>query len=67
MPIVRRGEPIGRWLSIAWDPRRFLARYGEQFVGELTSYSRRRFLRPRVPRRLPPLARPREQTNEAAG
>jgi LysR family cyn operon transcriptional activator len=67
VPIVRRGEPIGRWLSIAWDPRRFLAPYGEQFVGELTSYSRRRFLRPRVPRRLPPLARPREQTNEAAG
>lgn len=67
VPVVRRGEPIGRWLSVAWDPRRFLAPYGAQFVDELIEYSRRGFPRPRVPRRLPPLPRPREQTNEAAG
>ena len=67
VPIVRGGEPIGRWLSIAWDPRRFLARYGEQFVDELVEYSRRGFLLPRLPRRLPPLPRPREQGNGAAG
>jgi LysR family transcriptional regulator, cyn operon transcriptional activator len=67
VPVVRQGEPISRWLSVAWDPRRFLALYGEQFVDELIRYSRRRFPRPRVPRRLPPLPKPREQTNETAG
>jgi LysR family cyn operon transcriptional activator len=67
VPIIRGGEPIGRWLSIAWDPRRFLASYGEQFVDELVEYSRRRFLLPRLPRQMPPLPRPREQTNSATG
>jgi LysR family cyn operon transcriptional activator len=60
VPIVRRGEPIGRWLSIAWDPRRFLAPYAERFVEELAEHSRRAYSRPPATRRLPPLARPRE-------
>jgi LysR family transcriptional regulator, cyn operon transcriptional activator len=52
VPLVRRGEPIGRWASIAWDPRRFLAPYAEQFVEELVEHSRRAFPRPELTRRL---------------
>jgi LysR family transcriptional regulator, cyn operon transcriptional activator len=52
VPLVRRGEPIGRWATIAWDPRRFLAAYAEQFVEELVEHSRRAFPRPELTRRL---------------
>jgi LysR family transcriptional regulator, cyn operon transcriptional activator len=44
--------PIGRWASISWDPRRFLAPYGEQFVAELVEYSRSAFPRPELTGRL---------------
>lgn len=60
VPIVRRGEPIGRWASVSWDPRRFLAPYAEQFVDELVAYSRRAYPRPNLNRRVPPLPRPKE-------
>jgi LysR family transcriptional regulator, cyn operon transcriptional activator len=52
VPLVRRGEPIGRWASIAWDPRRFLAPYADQFVAELVEHSRRAFPRPELTRRV---------------
>jgi len=60
VPIVRRGEPIGRWASISWDPRRFLAPYAAQFVDELADFARRAHPRPLLTRRLPPLPRPKE-------
>ena len=41
VPLVQRGAPIGRWLSLAWDPRRFLAPYAEDFVEELVVYTTR--------------------------
>lgn len=56
IPLVQRGTPLGRWLGIAWDPRRVLPPYAEQFVEELVRYCRgapvNRFLRraPRLPR-----------------
>ena len=40
MPLVQRGVSIGGWLSIAWDPRRFLAPYAERFAEELVAHSR---------------------------
>jgi LysR family cyn operon transcriptional activator len=57
VPVVQRGVPLGRWVSIAWDPRRFLAPYAEQFVEELVAYSR---AHPGwgIRRRPPPLPRP---------
>ena len=67
VPIVHRGEPIGRWAIIAWDPRRFLAPYGEQFVAELVDYSRRAYPRPPLTRRLPLPRRPKEPADEVAG
>jgi LysR family cyn operon transcriptional activator len=41
MTILRRGEPLGQWASVSWDPRRFLAPYGEQSITELVAYTRR--------------------------
>ena len=41
IPLVYRGASIGRWAHIAWDPRRFLAPYAEQFVEELVAYAQR--------------------------
>ena len=58
-PIVQHGTPIGRWLGIAWDPRRFLAPYAEQFVEELVEYCRHTTTN-RFTRRAPPLPRPKE-------
>jgi LysR family cyn operon transcriptional activator len=61
VPLFQRGAPIGRWLSIAWDPRRFLAPFAEQFVEELVAYSKRDVAaKPGFTRRLPLLPRPKE-------
>lgn len=63
LPLVQRGAPIGRWLSLAWDPRRFLAPYAKQFVDELVAYARRASVKPGYIRRAPPLPRPKERTH----
>jgi DNA-binding transcriptional LysR family regulator len=59
IPLVQRGTPLGRWLGLAWDPRRVLPPYAERFIDELAEYCRRapvnRFLR-----RAPSLPRPQE-------
>jgi len=60
VPILLRGESIGAWASVSWDPRRFLAPYAEQFVEELVAYCRRAYPRPELTRRAPPLPRPKE-------
>jgi LysR family transcriptional regulator, cyn operon transcriptional activator len=60
VPILLRGESIGVWASVSWDPRRFLAPYAQQFVEELVAYCRRAYPRPRLTRRAPPLPRPKE-------
>jgi DNA-binding transcriptional LysR family regulator len=56
--LVHRGAAIGRWVSICWDPQRFLAPYAEQFVAELAAFTRRsypgRSLTTRAPRLPPP-------------
>ena len=58
VPLVQRGASIGRWLTIAWDPRRLLVAYAEQFVDELVAHCRRDFPGRDVVRRAPPLPRP---------
>jgi DNA-binding transcriptional LysR family regulator len=58
VPLVQGGAPIGRWLSLAWDPRRFLAPYAEQFVEALVAYAQRASAKPGYTRRAPPLPRP---------
>jgi len=65
VPIIHRGVPVGRWVSIAWDPRRFLPPYAERFVDELVAYSRRAFPGREFSRRLPPLPEPKASSPSA--
>ena len=65
MPIVRRGEPLGQWASVSWDPRRFLAPYAEEFIEDLVAYARRARPWPLFTRRLPRLPRPMEPADES--
>lgn len=60
VPVVHRGQSIGRWAMIAWDPQRFLAPYAEQFVNELVAYVRRDYPNRDLVRRAPSLPRPKE-------
>jgi len=50
--------PIGRWSSIAWNQRRFLPRYGADFVDELVGVLQRKYPAQDLIRRAPPLPRP---------
>jgi LysR family cyn operon transcriptional activator len=65
LPLLQRGAPIGRWVNIAWDARRFLAPYAEQFVDELVVHARRDAATPAFIRRAPPLPRPKEPAQAA--
>jgi LysR family transcriptional regulator, cyn operon transcriptional activator len=58
VPLVHRGESVGRWAMIAWDPQRFLAPYAEQFVEEIVAHCRRDYPGRYLIRRAPPLPRP---------
>ena len=62
VPLVQRGAPIGRWATVAWDPRRFLAPYAERFVHELVAHTQRAYPGRNVTRRAPPLPRPKRPT-----
>lgn len=58
LPLVQRGAPIGRWLTVAWDPRRLLAAYAERFVEELAAYCKRTYPGRGFTRRMAPPTRP---------
>ncbi|MBX9590140.1 MAG: LysR family transcriptional regulator [Hyphomonadaceae bacterium] len=58
LPLVQRKASIGRWVTIAWDPRRSLSAYGEQFVDELVAYCRRDYPGRSTIQRAPQLPRP---------
>ena len=61
VPLVHRGEPIGRWTMLAWDPRRFLAPYARAFVDELVTHAQRTYPGRELARRAPPLDAPKER------
>jgi DNA-binding transcriptional LysR family regulator len=61
VPLIQRKASIGRWLTIAWDPRRLLAAYAEQFVEELAAHCKRSYPGRDLTRRAPPLPQPRTQ------
>jgi DNA-binding transcriptional LysR family regulator len=63
LPLVQRGASIGRWLTVAWDPRRLLVAYAEQFVDELVAYCSRDFPGRDVIRGAPSLPRPKTPAN----
>jgi LysR family transcriptional regulator, cyn operon transcriptional activator len=61
LPLIQREASIGRWLTIAWDPRRLLATYADQFIDELVAYCKRTYPGREHARRAPPLPRPKSQ------
>ena len=63
MPLIHRGASVGRWAMIAWDSQRFLAPYGEQFVGEIVAHCRRDYPGRDLIRRAPPLPRPKDMND----
>jgi len=60
VPLVQREAAIGRWMTTAWDPQRFLAPYAEQFVEELVIHTRRDYPGREFIRRAPPPPRPKQ-------
>jgi LysR family transcriptional regulator, cyn operon transcriptional activator len=56
LPLLHRDKALGRWLTVAWDPRRSVAAYAEHFVEELVLDCKRTFPGRGVSRRTPPLA-----------
>lgn len=58
IPLVSRGQPIGKWTMLAWDPRRYLPPYAETFVDELAAHARATYQGWGVVRRAPAIARP---------
>jgi len=65
-PLTQRGSAIGRWLTVGWDPQRFLARYAEHFVAELIAYCRRTHPGREFLRHAPQLPRPKEPAGTTA-
>ena len=63
VPLVHRGASVGKWQVMAWDPRRFLAPYAEQFVAEIVAHCRRDFPGRTLIRRAPPLPRPKNSAD----
>ena len=61
VPLVHRGASIGRWASVCWDPRRFLAPYAEQFVEEIATHCRRYYPGRDLIRGAPALPRPKDR------
>jgi DNA-binding transcriptional LysR family regulator len=58
VPITYRGKPIGRWVMVAWDRRRFLPPFAGHFVDELVAHTRREYPGRELAKRVPQLAQP---------
>jgi DNA-binding transcriptional LysR family regulator len=57
-PLVHGAVSLGFWVSVVWDPRRFVPPYGERFVAELVEYTREHHPGKRFERLAPALHRP---------
>jgi LysR family cyn operon transcriptional activator len=58
MSVTYRGTPIGRWVLVAWDSRRFFPPFAQHFVDELVAHVRRDYPNRELTKRMPPLQRP---------
>jgi DNA-binding transcriptional LysR family regulator len=63
-PLLHGNVPLGFWVSVVWDPRRFLPPYGERFVAELLEYTRRDYPGRRFERLAPTLRQPERAVSE---
>ena len=51
--VTHRGTPIGRWVFVAWDRRRFVPPFARQFGDELVVHVHRNYPGPDVAKRAP--------------
>jgi DNA-binding transcriptional LysR family regulator len=58
MPLTYRGMPIGRWVLVVWDSRRFLPPFAQHFVDELVAHVRHDYPGRDLVKRVPRLPRP---------
>jgi len=58
MSVTHRGTPIGRWVLVAWDSRRFFPSFAQNFVNELVAQVRRDYPNRELTKRMPALQRP---------
>lgn len=58
IPLVHRRLSIGKWTMLAWDPRRFIPPYVDQFAEELAAYAQEHFPGRDIVRRAPAIRRP---------
>jgi LysR family cyn operon transcriptional activator len=58
MSVTHRGTPIGRWILVAWDRRRFFPSFAQHFVNELVPHVHRDRPNRELTKRMPPLRRP---------
>jgi LysR family cyn operon transcriptional activator len=58
IPVTYRGPPIGRWVFIAWDRRRFFPSFARYFVDELAVHTHRSYPGRNLAKRVPPLRPP---------
>jgi hypothetical protein len=58
MSVTYRGTPIGRWVLVAWDSRRFFPSFAQNFVNELVTQVRRDYPNRELTKRMPALQRP---------
>jgi hypothetical protein len=58
VPVLYRRVPIGRWMIISWNLRRFLAPYAKQFVKAFVASVQRDYAGREFTQQVPPLPRP---------
>lgn len=57
--VTYHGKPIGRWMLVAWDRRRFFPAFARYFVDELVAHTRKEFPGRELASHVPPLRKPR--------
>lgn len=58
VPLVSRGEAIGKWSMVAWDPGRFLPSFAERFIEALVASVQNTYPGHEFTRRAPALPKP---------
>src|SRR5260370_21563031 len=58
MSVTYRGAPIGRWVLVAWDRRRFFPSFAQHFVNKLVAHVHSDYPNRELTKRMPPLRQP---------
>jgi hypothetical protein len=58
MSVTYHGAPIGRWVLVAWNNRRFFPSFAQHLVNEPVAHVHRDYPNRELTKRIPPLRRP---------